>query len=211
MRRFQLLFVVSAAVLAMNARGATLNLDSVDGVKDTSGNFVGPYQGRLDGVAYALFCADFDHNIKDPDTVTVNVSTLNNLSLTRFGGLAAATSLYEQAFYLSSFLLTASNTDRGNIQDAIWSFFASDAPNQSSTAVKGWETKAASNYQGKDYSNFRILTDAGNQAGGKQELFLSTGTVGPPGLTSTPEPNTWALLLTGVTSLAIARSQRKKG
>ncbi len=193
----------------MNAGATTLYLDSVDGVTDSKGNYVGPYNGRVDATAYKIFCDDFDHHINVPDSETVNVSTISNLSKTRFGSLASATTLYEEVFYLSSYLLTANNTDRGNIQDAMWSFFASDAPNQSSSAVQAWETLAKNNYAGKDYSSFRILTDSTNQLNGKQELFISLTTI-TPGLTSTPEPATWGMLLTGLSGFAWARRRRNR-
>ena len=207
MKLTNIVFSLAVGLGALSANASTLYFDSVDGTKDSSGNYVSPYYGRLDTNSYKLFCDDFDHNIGIPDTETVNVSTISNLSQTRFGGVTNATTKYEEIFYLSSYLLTANATDRGNIQDAIWSYFASDAPNQNSTAVKGWETQAASNYAGKDYSSFRILTDASNQYGGKQELFISVSPV-TSGLTGTPEPGTWAMLLSGFGGLALVRRRR---
>ena len=200
-------FLIAVGFGTISANASTLYFDSVDGTKDSSGNYVSPYSGRLDTTSYKLFCDDFDHNIGIPDTETVNVSTISNLSQTRFGGVTNATTKYEEIFYLSSYLLTANATDRGNIQDAIWSYFASDAPNQSSSAVKGWETLATNNYADKDYSSFRILTDASNQLRGKQELFITVSPV-TSGLTGTPEPGTWALLLSGVSGLALVRRRR---
>ena len=202
-------FLIAVGFGTMSANASTLYFDSVDGTKDSSGNYVSPYSGRLDTTSYKLFCDDFDHNIGIPDTETVNVSTINNLSQTRFGGVTNATTKYEEIFYLSSYLLTANATDRGNIQDAIWSYFASDAPNQGSSAVQGWETLAANNYAGKNYSSFRILTDASNQFRGKQELFITVSPV-TSGLTSAPEPGTWAMLLGGFSGLALVRQRRKQ-
>jgi len=209
--------VIAALAVACSAtevRASTLTLDSVDGVKDSAGNFVGPYSGKLDGLTYNIFCDDFNHHISIPDSETVNVSTLTDLHLTRFGGVAAATSLYQQVFYLSSYLPGASATQRGDVQDAMWSYFSTSAPNQAKAEVQSWLAQAKSNYVGKDYSSFRILTEANSASGptaqfdGKQELFLST-TTRQPGLTSTPEPATWAMLLTGVGGLAFARFRRK--
>ena len=207
---------VAAIVLsAFQASASTLNFDSVDGVKDSSGNFVSPYNGRLDGIAYKLYCDDLLHDINIPDTETVNISSLGDLSKTRFGGLSGSTNLYEQIFYLSTFLPGATNAQRGNIQDAIWSYFSTSAPDQSNPAVIGWKTQASQNFAGKDYSSFRILTEANSAANptaqfnGKQELFISVATTLPPGLTSTPEPGTWALLLSGFGGLAVSRFRRR--
>ena len=210
MRLTKFTLAVGLVFGAVNAGATTLYLDSVDGVKDSAGNYVGPYTGRLDSTAYKIFCDDFDHHIGVPDSETVNVSTISNLTNTRFGSLASATTLYEEVFYLSSYLLTASNSDRADIQDAMWSFFASDAPNQSSTAVQAWETQARNNYAGKDYSSFRILTDSTDRLNDKQELFISVGGVLPPGLTRTPEPATWGMLLTGLSGLAWVRRRRNR-
>lgn len=200
MKLINSIFAIGIAIAA-NASATTVYLDSDDGVTDTSGHLVAPYFGRLDTVAYNIFCDDFDHKIGVPDSVVVNVSTINDLSKTRFGALAGALSFYEQVFYLSNILNTANSTDRGNIQDAIWGYFAADAPNQGSAAVQGWKTQAAANYLGKDYSGFRILTDASDQFNGKQELFVNTGT---------PEPGTLALLFSGASGFAFLRFRRKK-
>ena len=207
---------VGVAFGAMKLSASTLMFDSVDGVKDSDGYYVAPYNGQLDGIAYQLFCDDFTHNINVPDSETVNVSTINDLGLTRFGGLTAATSLYQQVFYLSSYLVGASNSQRGDVQDAMWSYFSpTDAPNQTKQAVKDWLTQAKNNYASRDYSQFRILTQANSDASptaqfdGKQELFIMLSTV-PPGLTSTPEPGTWALLLTGMGGIVLTRMRRKQ-
>jgi len=206
--------LVLAAAFSASVSASTLNLDSVDGTQDSAGNFVGPYNGRLDGLTYNIFCDDFSHHIGVPDQETVNVSTIADLHLTRFGSVTGATSLYEQVFYLSTYLVGASAGQRADVQDAMWSFFSNSAPNQAKAGVQAWLLQAQNNSSGKDYSSFRILTEANNsgnqnaQFNGKQELFIST-TVQPAGLTGTPEPATWAMLLTGMSGLAFARFRRK--
>lgn len=213
----KLSLVIAALAVACSATevmASTATLDSVDGVKDSAGNFVGPYSGKLDGLTYNIFCDDFNHHIGIPDSETVNVSTLTDLHLTRFGGVAAATSLYQQVFYLSTYLLGASAAQRADVQDAMWSYFSTGAPNQAKGEVQGWLAQAQSNYSGKDYSSFRVLTEMNTAANptaqfdGTQELFIST-TIRQPGLTSTPEPATWAMLLTGVGGFAFVRFRRK--
>lgn len=203
-----------AAAFSASVSASTLNMDSVDGTQDSAGNYVGPYNGRLDGLTYNIFCDDFNHHISVPDQVTVNVSSITDLHLTRFGSVAGATSLYEQVFYLSTYLVGASAGQRADVQDAMWSFFSNSAPNQAKAEVQAWLVQASNNYSGKDYSSFRILTEANSTANpnaqfnGKQELFIST-TVQPAGLTDTPEPATWAMLLTGMGGVAFARFRRK--
>lgn len=202
---------------AMNLSAAYLNFDSTDGATDSSGNLVSPYNGRLNNVAYQLYCGDFTHNINVPDFEVVNVSTIKDLSLTRFGGLSGSTSLYEQVFYLSTLLtMPPAGDTRGDVQDAMWFIFDPNSspepsPNRNSATVQGLVTQAQTNYNkpGADYSSFYILTDASNQFNGKQELFVNS-----PGdsvtSTATPEPGTWAMLLSGIGGIAIARSRRKK-
>jgi hypothetical protein len=62
------------------------------------------------------------------------------------------------------------------------------------------------NYQGKDYSQFRIATDATNQTGGKQELayFVSAPVAGLTNV-ATPEPAAMILFGSGLAALVYRR------
>lgn len=192
-----------------------ITITAVDYTQDSVGNYVGPYTGTVDSASMLIFCDDVFHHVNINEAVTANVSTIaGGLTLTRFGGLSAATTLYEEAFYLSTFLSSpAYSASRADIQDAIWDLFVTGGPNAAQLAVLNWQTQASNNYSGKDYSSFRIYTQPtmGNneQYDGKQELFTSSSTLGP-GVTATPEPGTLAMLLTGMAGVVVARVRRRK-
>jgi len=91
----------------------------------------------------------------------------------------------------------------------MWSYFSASAPNQSSSAVMGWEQLAQNNYADKDYSTFRIFTDSTNQFNGKQELFTTMST-GPLVPAPAPEPGSWALLVTGLGLIGFGTKRVRK-
>ena len=189
-----------------------ITITAVDYTQDSVGNYVGPYTGTVDNASMLIFCDDVFHHVNINEAVTANVSTIaGGLTLTRFGGLSAATTLYEESFYLSTFLSSpAYSASRADIQDAIWDLFAPGGPNATLATVVGWQTQASNNYSGKDYSSFKVYTQPSpNQFDGKQELFTSSSTLGP-GVTATPEPGTLAMLLTGMAGVVVARVRRRK-
>ena len=208
-RTFAALAFVTGFTIA-NLGATTISvIESEKDMKDSAGNFVGPYMGFVNGEKNPyIYCDDLDNHITFGEEVRVNVSTIKDLSLTRFGTVKAATELYEQAFYLSTFLGNPKNNDdRADIQDALWSYFSENAPNREKEQVKKWLEQAKANYAGKDYSGFVVYTDSGDQFHGKQELF--TGSIpAPPVVTATPEPATWTLLLTGFGGLVVAGAKK---
>jgi len=218
--KLSLVFLASTfGVLHLGAT-SVITITAVDYTQDSVGNYVGPYTGTVDNASMLIFCDDVFHHININEAVTVNVSTIaGGLGLTRFGGLSAATTLnatklYEEAFYLSTFLSSpVYSANRADIQDAIWDLFVTGGPNAAQLGVLNWQTQASNNYSGKDYSSFRIYTQptTGNneQYDGKQELFTSSSTLGP-GVTATPEPGTLAMLLTGMAGVVVARVRRRK-
>jgi hypothetical protein len=188
--------IPSIAILSLLATTAafantvsTVSVASAPGAKDSGNNLIGPYQGTFGSAASIIYCDDLAHNINFNQVANVNVSSIGDLSLTRFGGSGAATVLtaavatadYEKIFYLSAFLGSSytsptsfyagksvtdnsSNTSatsgvNADIQDAMWSIFDSAAPNAASTGVGYWLGQAAANYKNFDYSHFKILTD----------------------------------------------------
>jgi hypothetical protein len=200
-----LVSLLALSALALPAGATTLNFGNpgYTGNSDASGNPVYPYYGNIDGGSQInMLCDDFDHPVSPSDSFAVKISTVSNLTYSRFGSISAATKMYEQVFYLLSYMNTASTADIGNLQDAVWSYFSTSAPTTSASGatktIAQWKTLAANNYTGKDYSMFRVATDASNQASGKQELVYTTG-VTVAGLTSaTPEPGTIAMLAGGL-------------
>lgn len=219
---------------AVYANTLTLNALPGNAPKDSSGNFISPYAGTLvyNGVSSNLqfSCDDFTHNIATGTTYNaVTLSTLTtNFSNTLFGSrvgqtingalftATAATTLYQEVFYLSSLeaaAIAASNiTTAGVIQDAIWTLTNTYEPNNAthsdppSTGTAAYISQAAANYNNYTYQNFVVVDAGGAGGGGVQELFYSTG----GGLTAvaTPEPGTLALLAGGLAAVGLHRRRR---
>lgn len=222
-------FIVSSSIAFANI--GTIGISNVSGARDSANEFIGPYGGPFNGVTTMVFCDDLNHNIWiGAAPTTVNVSSIGNLSLTRFGGPNAPTALvatadYEQIFYLSTFLATpnlqnpyptftsgtnsANSNVQADIQDAMWSYFAPSTENIGTNQVNYWVTKAGANYRNYDYSTFKILTDSSDQYGGIQELFINTDLHGDV-LTPTPEPGFWGLLTAGAGTLGVCLYRRKR-
>lgn len=197
-----------------------------DGVVATWDNvYIGPYEGVLlsdpTQPALTLFCVDFVHGVSTGDTWYVNVTGLSNspnLSETRLGYEDPATSLvrYRKAAFLAS--MFATNTGRSNysgIHAAIWRIMTPGFPNlpgvsSPSTALslaQPWlamaDQAAVDGFVGMNWQEWKILSDqvADGHNGGKQEYLTRVAVV-------TPEPETWALMITGLLVLGFFARRR---
>lgn len=108
--------------------------------------YVGPYQGTVNGVATGIICDDFYDDSYFKEAWTATVSTLSNLTQTKFGstdlnssqpdGVATSiTTEYEEAAWLAQQLVNPGTTCQyagancaGDIQYAIWQIFDSGQP-----------------------------------------------------------------------------------
>lgn len=225
--------LTSAAIVLVAASAAfadTITVETVN-LKDSAGEYIGPYGGKFNGSLTSVYCDDLLHNIQiSANTTNVVVSTVADLSNTRFGGASAPTASvaladYEEIFYLSTFLTgtytapstyyspfsggsTSANTNvKADIQDAMWSIFDSAAANNNTNQVNYWLTLAQNNYSHYSYSNYRILTDSANQYNGVQELFVNIS--GGNTLVGTPEPGTVASVLGGMAALAFGWRRKR--
>jgi hypothetical protein len=215
---------IAWAIASLPCAASTVGYLDFTGGGVGPGGIISPYTGNLSlGGAYnpstatalQLFCDDFSDHVSIGDIYQVNISTISNLSSTRFGGVQGATQLYEQVFYLADQLLFAGDlTTQTNIQDAIWQIFdPTDFPNTASNAaaVTQWRNTALNNYKSVgSYASWNILTDANIQGaglGGKQELLYTTSPV-PHYSVGTPEPGTVAMTFGGVALLAYGRRRK---
>ncbi len=211
------------------ANTGTIGINGVNGNTDSSGAYIAPYTGPFNGNTVTVYCDDLAHDIIIGATpITVNISHVDDLSLTRFGGPLAPTAAvaktdYEQIFYLSTLLgapnvpspypsfvggvNSANSSVAADIQDAIWTYFDPATANAGTNQVNFWMAQAFSNYQNYNYSSFSILTDAQNQYNGVQELFINSN---PNGLTPTPEPSTWGMLAMGCGALGTCVVRRRR-
>lgn len=200
-----------------------------DGVVATWDNvYIGPYEGVLlsdpTQPALTLFCVDFAHGVSVGNTWYVNVTGLSgspDLSETRLSSEystdpVASVVRYRQAAFLAS--LFATNTGRSNysgIHAAIWRIMTPGFPNlpgvnSPSTALslaQPWlamaEQAADDGFTGMNWAEWRVLSDvsADGHNGGKQEYLTRVAVV-------TPEPETWALMITGLLVLGFFARRR---
>ena len=118
------------------------------------------------------------------------ISTMNNLSLTRFG--AADATQYHEAMWIASQISSSSSlADIASAQFAIWALFSNNTPMVPGEAQ--WMSLAASaaanNYWGMNFSNWEILTPLNPTS--PQEYFFEV-----------PEPGVLLDLTVGLIALA---------
>jgi hypothetical protein len=218
---FSFVALLSAAlpVMADNLTGVTTgNI----GVQDPNSKYVAPYSATLNGSAVTVYCDDIAHTIGS-GSYTVNVETIANLTGAKYAGVSGATQLYEEAFYLSTYLGTYSApavaSTRTVVQDAIWylfnnTYFTSNSNYTTSymTSVQSYVTQAQANYNHYSYTNFKILTPTDGTQGlngtASQELFTNSGT--PLFTVATPEPASYSSMLAGLGVLAFGIWRRHR-
>lgn len=178
------------------------------------GVYMSPYTGTVDGKQTILNCVDFFHEVAKNDVWQANETSLGGGSLanTRFGSLANALQLYQEAAWLTTQYASnpgATATDKLEtiaIQSAIWNLFTPAAPEptvSSSTPdrqnASWWITQAQTKYatSGLNYDYFYALTDTRvndgitDQSKTKQEFLIHV----------TPEPGTFVLFATGLVGM----------
>jgi len=196
----------------------------------TPGFYVSPYSGIMNygqgplEQSVVLNCVDYFHDVNLGDVWEVKVTNLGDVSsgqygldATRFGGMSNALTLYKQAAWLT---MQYDSPNPGSdpqqtvaIQSAIWNLFNSSAPDPvyagSNTDYQAswWTTQSIAGGAAltlADLATFSILSDDGKYPVGsnRQEFLVHT--------TTTPEPATLALMLTGLVGIAGVVRQRRK-
>ncbi|MGO9125719.1 MAG: hypothetical protein ACLP6G_12635 [Terriglobales bacterium] len=146
----------------INLTGAGNNV--MDGV------YVGPYNATVNGASTQIICDDFVDESYLGESWTANVTTLSNLNGTKWGGMASATTLYDEAAWLATQMLSptysGNTTQVGYLAYALWAVFAPSAveswlgANSAAwQAVQGWlSSAAAQQFTPGEFANFFIYT-----------------------------------------------------
>ncbi len=162
------------------------------------GYYVGDYKGLMGGNEVKLNCVDFFHEVYVGETWSANLTNLGSASTgvtTRFSDLT----LYKEAAWLTTQYAGKSAADVGLIQATVWNIFGN-------TGIAGssyWLTLAQQNYSSMDFSNYYVVTDVNKSLSSSAQEFV---------MVSTPEPATFLLFGTGLTSIiGVGIRKRRKG
>ena len=166
------------------------------------GYYVGPYQGQVLSMpgqpTIDLYCVDFLHRISVGQEWTAWVSPLDgNLSYTR-GGTGAA-GLYQRAAWLTQQYYQQPQSEWKHIQAAMWGLFTSTAP--TSTGSSNWIGLANQNYTVINPKYVQVITATNKSASNSAQEFITY---------STPEPETYAMLGTGLLVLGFLFVRRRR-
>ncbi len=193
-------FFVLVFFAASPAFSETLNLKTLP-VTTGGGYYVGAVGGNIDGGAKAnYYCDDFLTTSYVPSSFTVLVSSLSDISKTKFVGADPAETLkkYQQVGWLMS-QLELNPVKIAAIQFAMWSVFTPSAPTFADSAA--WlDASARIDAASYDFSMMRIYTPI---SGSNQEFIGGKVTV-------VPEPAEWLLLFMGLGFISYA-VYRKRG
>ena len=208
-----LFWLVAGAVLlfapAALADGVTVSmlLTSPGTNGAMAGVYVGPYVAMVNGVSTPIVCDDYVDESYLNESWTANVSTLADLSGTKWGSLCNATTLYEEAAWLTEQLVSAPPSQAGDIQFAIWALFDPSAVDGLSLTdqgiVQGWLTQVEGmSFSTSEFPNILIYTPNTNYS---IECNGQPCANTPPQefMVDTPEPGELGLLLIGLTAIAI--------
>jgi hypothetical protein len=146
-----------------------INLTSA-GNNVMDGVYVGPYSATVNGTSTQIICDDFVDDSYVGESWTANVTTLSNLNGTKWGGMANATQLYNEAAWLATQMLSpaysGNATQVGYLAYALWAVFQPTAvenwlgANSAAwQAVQAWlSTAGAQHFTPGEFANFFLYT-----------------------------------------------------
>jgi hypothetical protein len=188
MKKYIVIAMILAAFTASQVCAETLNLTALP-TQTAGGYYVGAVGGNINGGTTAnYYCDDFATHTSVPSSFTVLVSTLSDISGTKFSSQTDALKKYQQIGWLM-YQLEINPLKTGAIQFAMWSVFTPTSPTfEDSAAWLDASTRIdAGSY---DFSQMRIYTPTGSS----NQEFVG----GHVGLSAAPEPAEWLLLIIGL-------------
>jgi hypothetical protein len=161
--------VLCLAPCALGQGQVNISLTSA-GSNVMDGVYVGPYTGTVNGTSTQIICDDFVDDSYVGESWTANVTTLSNLNGTKWGGMANATTLYDEAAWLATQMLSPTYkgdaTQVGYLAYALWAVFQPSAVKSwlgansvAWQAVQGWlNLSAAQKFTPGEFANFFLYT-----------------------------------------------------
>lgn len=162
-------FLLCFAPLAVGQGTVNIDLTSA-GNNVMDGVYVGPYSATVNGTSTQIICDDFVDDSYVGESWTANVTTLSNLNGTKWGSMANATTLYDEAAWLATQMLSptysGNPTQVGYLAYALWAVFQPTAvenwlgANSAAwQAVQGWLNCAgAQQFTAGEFANFFLYT-----------------------------------------------------
>jgi len=188
MRKYIVFALILTVFTVSNTYAETLNLTTLPVLK-ANGYYVGAVGGNINGGTTAnYYCDDFAAHTSVPSSFTVLVSTLSNISGTKFVSQMDALKKYQQVGWLM-YQLEINPLKTGAIQFAMWSVFTPSSPTFEDSAA--WlDASSRIDAASYDFSQMRIYTPTGSS----NQEFVG----GHVGLAAVPEPAEWLLLIIGL-------------
>ena len=212
MKKYIVLALILAVFTASQVCAETLNLTALP-TQQAGGYYVGAVPGNINGGTSAnYYCDDFLTHTSVPNSFTVLVSSLSNISGTKFYNVsdpAGSLKKYEQVGWLMYEMnITPPNTPAiAAIQFAMWDVFTPTAPiygTQNGTTFADsayWlDASAKINPNSYDFSQMRIYT--AQPASSNQEFIGGK-------VSAVPEPSTWLLICLGFVVLMVCRKRQQ--
>jgi PEP-CTERM motif len=197
MRRTRSTLLLAASLLFATRADAQTSFTFTSGGTVTAyGYYVGNYSGLMGTTPVTLNCVDFFHEVYIGETWKANLTNLGTATTgvtTRFADLT----LYREAAWLTTQYAGKSAVDVGLIQATVWNLFG----NTGLAGSSYWLSQAQANYASMNFSDVYIVTDVLKGNSNSVQEFV---------MVSTPEPATFVLFGTGLTSIVGVGLKRRK-